>query len=60
MLSVKQGGIKNHFLSLWYDSTWDWTQVSRAIGEHFNHYANVVLIGMYWGVMVIVLGNEHR
>ena len=30
MLSVKQGGIK----SLWYDSTWDWTQVSRAIGEH--------------------------
>ena len=36
MLSVKQGGIKYHFLSLWYDSTWDWTQVSRAIGEHFN------------------------
>ena len=23
MLSVKQGGIKYHFLSLWYDSTWD-------------------------------------
>ena len=21
----KQGGIKYHFLSLWYDSTWDWT-----------------------------------
>ena len=35
-LSVKQGGIKYHFLSLWYDSTWDWTQVSRAIGEHSN------------------------
>ena len=33
MLSVKQGGIKYHFLSLWYGSTWDWTQVSRAIGE---------------------------
>ena len=41
MLSVKQGGIKYHFLSLWYDSTWDWTQVSQAIGEHSNHYANV-------------------
>ena len=41
MLSVKQEGIKYHFLSLWYDSTWDWTQVSRAIGEHSNHYANV-------------------
>ena len=36
MLSVKQGGIKYHFLSLWYDSTWDWTHVSQAIGEHFN------------------------
>ena len=23
MLSVKQGGIVYHFLSLWYDSTWD-------------------------------------
>ena len=34
MLSVKQGGIKYHFLSLWYDSTWNWTQVSRTIGEH--------------------------
>ena len=40
MLSVKQGTIKYHFLSLWYDSTWDWTQGSRAIGEHSNHYAN--------------------
>ena len=29
MLSVKQGGIKYHFLSLWYDSTWDWTPVHR-------------------------------
>ena len=23
MLSAKQGSIKYHFLSLWYDSTWD-------------------------------------
>ena len=23
MLRVKQGGIKYHFLSLWYDSAWD-------------------------------------
>ena len=43
MLSVEQGGIKYHFLSLWYDSTWDWTEVSRAIGEHSNRYANVQL-----------------
>ena len=41
MLSVKQGGIKYHFLSLWYDSTWDWTQVSRVIGKHSNYDGNV-------------------
>ena len=34
MMSVKQGGIKYHFLSLLYDSTWDCTPVSRPIGEH--------------------------
>ena len=39
MLSVKQSSIKYHFLSLWYDATWDRTQVSLAIGEHTNHYA---------------------
>ena len=44
MLSVMQGGIKYHFLSLWFVLTRDWTQVSRAIGEHSNHYANVQYI----------------
>ena len=34
MLSVKQGGIKYHFLSFWYESTKDWTPVTWAIGEH--------------------------
>ena len=33
MQSIKQGGIKYYILSLSYDSTRDWTQVSRAIGE---------------------------
>ena len=33
MLSVKQGSLKYYFLSLWYDLTRDWTQVSRAIGK---------------------------
>ena len=46
MLSVKQGGIKHHFLSFWYESTWDWTLVSRAIGKHSNHHANNRLIGL--------------
>ena len=40
MLSVKQGGIKYHFLSLWYDSTWDWTPVSQVISEHSTHKTN--------------------
>ena len=32
MLSVKQGGIKYHFFSLWYDSSWDWNPGYRTIG----------------------------
>ena len=40
VLSAKQGCIKYHFLSLWYDSTWDWTQVSRTIDEHSTQLAN--------------------
>ena len=37
MLSVKQGSIKCHFfLSLWYDSTWDWNLVSGTISEHYS------------------------
>ena len=39
MLSVKEGGIKYHFLILWYDSTLDWTPVSRIIVEHSTHKA---------------------
>ena len=39
MLSAKQD-IKYHFLSFWYDSTWDWTPVSVAIGEHSTQLAN--------------------
>ena len=43
-MSFRQGSIKYHFLSLWYDSTCDWTQVYRDTGEHSNHYANNVEI----------------
>ena len=39
-LSAKQGGIKYHFLSLWYDSTCDWTLVSQTISKHSTHKAN--------------------
>ena len=37
LLSVKQGGIKYHFKSLWYDATWDWIQVFQTIGKHSTH-----------------------
>ena len=39
MLSVKQGGIKYHFLNIWYNSTWDWTPVSRTISEDSTNKA---------------------
>ena len=42
MLSVKQGGFKYHFLSLWYDSTCDLTPVSRAIGEHYHSNYSII------------------
>ena len=40
MQSVRQGGIKYHFWSFCYDSTWDWTPGSRAIDEHSTHSTN--------------------
>ena len=40
MLSVKQGVIKSHFLSLWYESTGDWTEVYWIIAEYSTHKAN--------------------
>ena len=54
MLSANQGGIKYHFLSLSYDSTSDWIQVSRAIGQLSNHYANVRLYLFYFILYIIL------
>ena len=55
MLSVKQGGIKYHFLSLWYDSTWDWTPVSRTIDEH----STTKPIGRYLKVKLVTLVEDN-
>ena len=56
MLSVKQRGIKYHFLkSLWYDSTWDWTPVSQTIGEWFIIdilHKNKIFLVMKWNKLV--------
>ena len=49
MLSVKQVRIKYHFLSLWYDTTWDWNPVSRTIGEHSTQSAN----GPVWNNILV-------
>ena len=46
MQSVKQGSIKYHFLSLWYDSIWNWTQVSQAIGEHYSFINKIALLNI--------------
>ena len=43
MMRLKQGGIKYNFFSLWYDSTWYWTAVSRAIGKHSTMELNQYL-----------------
>ena len=40
ILNVKREGIKYHFMRPWYDSTWDWTPVSRTTEEHSNHSVN--------------------
>ena len=62
MLSVKQGGIKYHFfLDLWYNSTWDWTPVSRTIGEHSTQCT--ALVGRIRGGVIpfpMVLSESER
>ena len=45
MLSDSQGGIKYHFLCLWYDSTWDWAPISRTIDKHSTHEAKNDCLG---------------
>ena len=39
MQSAKQEGIKNYFLSLWYERQ-DLTPISQAIREHTNYKTN--------------------
>ena len=53
MLRDKQGVIKYHFLSLWYNSTYDWTLVSRILGDI---YGNTYII---WFYLPIINIQEH-
>ena len=63
MLSVTQRGIKYHFKSLRYDSTWNWTPVSWTISEHSNPYANgvakpICLHKMKWSQALLSNNNS--
>ena len=61
MPSVKQGGIKYHFFSLFYDSTLDWTATMRTIGEHSNHYANgPELSNNIYEILLITYKKKHQ
>ena len=59
MIGVKQGGIKYHFLSLWYDSTWNGNLVSRIIGKYSTYLTISQFIGGACGVMAIIEGYGH-
>ena len=59
MLSVKQSGIKYYFLNLLYDSTLEWTPVSRVTGEHYLidqwvGYVIYIQIKFYYAIHVTV------
>ena len=56
MLRVKRNSIKYHFLSLWYDSTWDQTLVS----EQSTHLANSVIFQTTLRIKVdlVIINNE--
>ena len=61
MLSVKQGDIKYHFFSLWYDSTWDWTPVSQAFGEHStSDQLNTSILLIYLSHGIYTADSEYR
>ena len=59
MLIVKQGGIKCLFLSFSYDSTWDWNQVSRAIGKHSNIYMSVYVYNLSPNVAFMTISYTY-
>ena len=51
MLSVKQGDIKNQFLSHWYDSTSDWTPVP-------DHWRTLFSLGQWPGLSLEIVGDH--
>ena len=58
MLSVMQGDIKYHLFSLWYDSTWDRTPVSRTIDEQCLY--TVINLGRSGETHLALLSSGYR
>ena len=58
ILSIKQGGIKFHFMSLWLDSTWDWTPISWAFAEHSINKTRGSVIYLYKENLVLKKHNN--
>ena len=58
MLSVKQGGINYHFLSLWYDLTWDRTQVSQTT-DTSNNYFKYKYFTQFCGFNIFLSNDLH-
>ena len=64
MLSVKQGGIKYHFLSLWYDSTWDWTWFPGPLANTTSyiwcnlHIKKIIIILYWWSFKLAKFGSN--
>ena len=55
-LSVKQGGIKYHFLSLWYDSTWDWQTLYSLIFNDFSSSESFCVLIAHFSMVCILKG----
>ena len=37
---VLSNKVSSNIFKVWYDATWNWTQVSQTISEHSTHLAN--------------------
>ena len=43
------------FVSLWYNSTWNWTPISRTIGEHSTHKTNEPVLLKRIIIIIIII-----
>ena len=58
MLNIKQGGNKDYFLSLWYDSTWDWIPVSPVHRQTLYPFGQIYFSFSYFQITRIMLDKS--